>query len=53
MYIQYIWHNATAKIIRGKVTDKYTDLINFLYTPAAKAVTNELNIEAVEKMKLG
>ena len=45
--------NATAKIIRGKVTDKYIDLINFLYTPAAKAITNELNIEAVERMKLG
>jgi len=45
--------NATAKIIRGKVTDKYADLIDFLYTPSAKAVTNELNIEAVERMKLG
>jgi len=45
--------NATAKVIRGKVTVKYSDLINFLYTPAAKAVTNEINIEALEKMKLG
>ncbi len=45
--------NATVKVIRGKVTEKYADLIEFLYTPAAKAVTNELNIEAVERMKLG
>lgn len=45
--------NATAKIIRGKVTERYSDLIDFLYTPPAKAVTNELNIEAVERMKLG
>ncbi|MDX1315382.1 MAG: hypothetical protein R3356_07755, partial [Eudoraea sp.] len=45
--------NATAKVIRGKVTEKYSDLIDFLYTPAAKAVANETNIEAVEKMKLG
>ncbi len=45
--------NATAKIIRGKVTEKYSDLINYLYTPSAKAVTNEINIEAVERMKLG
>lgn len=45
--------NATVKIIRGKVTERHEDLIEFLYTPAAKAVTNELNIEAVERMKLG
>lgn len=45
--------NATMKIIRGKVTDKYSDLIEFLYTPAAKVVTSERNIEALEKMKLG
>jgi len=45
--------NATMKIIRGKVTDKYIDLIEFLYTPAAKVVTNERNIESLENMKLG
>ncbi|MDX2414804.1 MAG: AMP-binding protein [Bacteroidales bacterium] len=45
--------NATAKIIRGKVTEKHCDLIEYLYTPSAKAVSNELNIEAVERMKLG
>ena len=45
--------NATAKVIRGKVTEKHCDLINYLYTPSAKAVSNELNIEAVERMKLG
>jgi long-chain acyl-CoA synthetase len=45
--------NATAKIVRGKVTDRYADLIDFLYTPAAKAITNEINVEAVERMELG
>ena len=45
--------NATAKVVRGKVIDKYKDLVDFLYTPAAKAITNERNIEAVEKMDLG
>ncbi len=45
--------NSTMKIVRGKVMDKYQDLIDFLYTPEAKAVTNERNIEEVEKMKLG
>ena len=45
--------NATAKVIRGKVINKYMDLIDFLYTPAAKAINNERNIESVERMKLG
>ena len=44
--------NSTMKIIRGKITEKYADLIEYLYTPVAKVVTNERNIEAVEKMKL-
>jgi len=33
--------------------DKYQDLIDYLYTVDAKIVTNERNIEEVEKMKLG
>jgi hypothetical protein len=41
------------KIVRGKIMDKYQDLIDYLYTIDAKAVTNERNIEQVEKMKLG
>jgi long-chain acyl-CoA synthetase len=45
--------NSTLKIIRGKVMDRYMDLIEYLYTPDAKAVTNERNIEEVQKMKLG
>lgn len=45
--------NATAKVVRGKVIDKYMDLIEYLYTPVAKAISNERNIEAVERMKLG
>lgn len=45
--------NSTMKIVRGKIMDKYQDLIDYLYTPDAKAVTNERNIEEVEKMKLG
>jgi len=45
--------NATAKVVRGKVIEKYADLIDFLYTPAAKAISNERNIEAVEKINLG
>ena len=45
--------NSTMKIVRGKVMDKYTDLIEYLYTPNAKDVSNERNIEEIEKMKLG
>jgi long-chain acyl-CoA synthetase len=45
--------NSTMKIVRGKIMDKYQDLIEYLYTPDAKAVSNERNIEEVEKMKLG
>ncbi len=45
--------NSTLKIVRGKIMEKYNDLIEYLYTPDAKAITNERNIEEVEKMKLG
>jgi long-chain acyl-CoA synthetase len=45
--------NSTMKIVRGKIMEKYHDLIEYLYTPDAKAITNERNIEEVEKMKLG
>ncbi len=45
--------NSTLKIVRGKITDKYQELIDYLYTPDAKAITNEINLEEVEKMKLG
>ena len=45
--------NSTMKIVRGKIMEKYQDFIDYLYTPDAKFVTNERNIEQVEKMKLG
>ncbi len=45
--------NSIMKIVRGKIMDKYQDLIDYLYTPDAKIVTNERNTEEVEKMKLG
>jgi long-chain acyl-CoA synthetase len=45
--------NSVLKIVRGKIMHKYQDLIDYLYTPDAKAITNERNIEEVEKMKLG
>ena len=45
--------NSSLKIVRGKIMDKYKDLIDYLYTPDAKDVSNERNLEEVEKMKLG
>jgi long-chain acyl-CoA synthetase len=45
--------NSTMKIVRGKIMDKYSELIDYLYTPNAKDVSNERNIEEIEKMKLG
>jgi len=45
--------NSTMKIVRGKITDRYHDLIEWLYTPMGKIVHNERNMEEVEKMKLG
>jgi len=45
--------NSTMKIVRGKITEKYADLIDYLYTPVAKVITHERNMEAVERMKLG
>ncbi|MGD0582048.1 MAG: AMP-binding protein [Bacteroidales bacterium] len=45
--------NSVMKIVRGKIIDKFQDLIDYLYTPDAKVITNERNLEEVEKMKLG
>ena len=45
--------NSTMKIVRGKITERYQELIDWLYTPMGKIVYNERNMEEVEKMKLG
>ncbi len=45
--------NSTMKIVRGKIMDRYLELIDYLYTPDAKDVCNERNLEEIEKMKLG
>jgi long-chain acyl-CoA synthetase len=43
--------NSTLKMVRGKIVEKYKELLNFLYTPEAKEITNERNIHAVSKLK--
>jgi len=45
--------NSTMKMVRGKIMDRHTDLIEYLYSPDGKDVSNERNIEEIEKMKLG
>ena len=45
--------NSTMKVVRGKIIEKYEDLIEWLYTPMGKIVYNERNMEEVENMKLG
>jgi len=39
--------NSTLKIVRGKIAERYADLIDFLYTPEAKNITNNRNLEAI------
>ncbi|MEI7981034.1 MAG: AMP-binding protein [Bacteroidota bacterium] len=40
--------NSTSKIVRGKVTEQYMETIEFLYTPSAKNICNDLNMAALE-----
>ncbi len=41
--------NALLKMVRGKITEHYQKELEFLYTPQAKNVENEMNIEAIKK----
>ena len=44
--------NSTMKMVRGVITDHYSDLIDFLYTPEAKIITNTRNMEQIGKLLL-
>ena len=39
--------NSTMKIVRGKITDRYADRIQFLYTPEGKNIVNETNLKSL------
>lgn len=41
--------NATTKMVRGKINEYFSKELEFLYTPLAKNVENDLNIEAIKK----
>jgi len=42
--------NSTMKMIRGKITERYQELLDHLYTPEAKEITNPRNREAMKKL---
>jgi long-chain acyl-CoA synthetase len=42
--------NSTMKMVRGKITDHYGELMEYLYLPEAKNIRNERNVEALSKL---
>ena len=41
--------NAMLKMVRGKITEHYSKELEFLYTPPAKNIENEMNLESIKK----
>jgi len=41
--------NSTMKMVRGKITEYFKDELEFLYTPEAKNIINQRNVEALKK----
>jgi long-chain acyl-CoA synthetase len=39
--------NSTMKIVRGKITERYTAKIKYLYTPEGKNIVNDENLKAL------
>ena len=42
--------NSTLKKVRGKITERYKGLIEYLYTPEAKNICNPENIKTIRKL---
>ena len=42
--------NSTLKMVRPKITERYEDLFQFLYTPEAKNIQNERNVDGLKKL---
>lgn len=42
--------NSTMKVIRGKVTERYKQLIDMLYTPEGRNIQNEQNRNALKEL---
>ena len=43
--------NAMLKMVRGKITEHYAKELEILYTPQAKNIENNMNVEAIKKWK--
>jgi long-chain acyl-CoA synthetase len=41
--------NSTMKIVRGKIIERHKELIDFLYTPEAKVITNPRNLRTIKE----
>jgi hypothetical protein len=37
-------------MVRGKIVEYHKDKINYLYTPEAKSILNQMNIAAIKKI---
>lgn len=42
--------NSTSKMVRGKVVEYHKDKLEFLYTPEAKNIVNNVNVEAIKRL---
>lgn len=42
--------NSTMKMVRPKITENYQSLIDFLYKPEAKGITNTKNLNAIKQL---
>jgi long-chain acyl-CoA synthetase len=45
--------NSTMKMVRGKITDRYADLISYLYTPEAQTICHPRNVQAMKELGFG
>lgn len=41
--------NATTKMVRGKINEYFSKELEFVYTPAAKNIENDMNFAAIKK----
>jgi long-chain acyl-CoA synthetase len=42
--------NSTLKIVRPKITERYQERLDFMYTPEGKKLFNDKNIESVKQI---
>jgi len=44
--------NSTMKMVRGKITEYFAKELEFLYTPEAKSIINQRNMDALKKWRI-